>query len=154
VRFRRRGGGESGCMWTMLPRLPGPIVFRLGRLGSRPWRRCESAEWPIGFDAKGRFDPHRDGRLRGRDEGRVTTVDREIRVQGRETAGGRPWAIAWMLLLIKERERRASFHLVGKYDLVRECAGEDCGCRDDGIRPRVLPWETGYRNQTPRRVEG
>ena len=27
VGFRRRGGGESGCIWTTLPRSPGPIVL-------------------------------------------------------------------------------------------------------------------------------
>lgn len=27
VGFRRRGGGESGCMWATLPRLPEPSTF-------------------------------------------------------------------------------------------------------------------------------
>lgn len=36
VRFRRRGGGESGCMWATLPRSPEPVsyfglVLTLGR---------------------------------------------------------------------------------------------------------------------------
>ena len=68
----------------------------------------------------------------------MTVLDREIRLHRSKITGGRPWAIAWMLLLIEELERRASFHFVGKYDLVRDRAGEDCGCRNDGIRPRVL----------------